>query len=71
MKGGPPFSVSEADVRGLFEGLDWVEGVTLVETIDVMNDEEGRYGEESEKRWRSAGLTKINELVFVIRKKGE
>merc|ERR1712107_888726 len=32
---GPPFSVSEAEVRRLYEGNEWVESVTALEEVDL------------------------------------
>jgi len=66
MRAGPPFSVSERDVRGMYEGLDWVASVELLETIDYFRDE--RF-ENEVQRWKGAGLTEFKELVFVIKKK--
>lgn len=51
---GPPFSVSEAEVRRLFEGRYNIE---LLETIDVL---------KSEPRWRKAGLSRMHEKVFKL-----
>jgi SAM-dependent methyltransferase len=31
LEAGPPYSVSEAQVRALYEGKDWIESVTLLE----------------------------------------
>jgi len=66
LKAGPPYSVSEKDVRDIYEGLDWVKSVELVETIDYVRDE--RFKQEV-KRWLDAGMTEFKELVFVIKKK--
>ena len=66
LKDGPPYSVSEEDVRGMYEGLDWVDSVELVETIDYVRDK--RF-EEDVKRWLNAGMTEFKELIFVIKKK--
>merc|ERR1712224_784479 len=52
MRAGPPFSVSERDVRGMYEGLDWVASVELLETIDYFRDE--RF-ENEVQRWKGAG----------------
>lgn len=64
---GPPFSVSEADVRSTFGGLDWVESIEVLEDVDVFT--EPRY-KDSVKRWSDAGLTDFREIVLVIKVKG-
>ena len=67
VKGGPPHSVSEEDVRKVFGGLDWVESIEKVDEIDIFTAK--RYT-DSVQRWRGAGLTDFRELVFVIKVKG-
>ena len=58
MKRGPPFSVNEKEVRRLYEGLDWVESLTLVDEHDEMQDEANRQ--------RFEGLESMYELCFII-----
>ena len=63
-KNGPPFSVNEKEVRRLYENLDWVESVTVIEEVNEFE----KYPERKE-RWVSQGLLSIFEMCFVIRAK--
>ena len=61
---GPPFSVSEQEVRRLYEGKDWVQSITLLEEIDnFAQDPEGT------TRFRDQGVTSMYELYFLIQTK--
>jgi thiopurine S-methyltransferase len=53
-KGGPPFSVPEAEVRRLYESQDWVDSVTLI-------DDQG-------EKARNDGTTMVS-LYFLIQAK--
>lgn len=64
VKAGPPFSISEQEIRRLYESQDWVESVSLLEEID----EFARDPDNSE-RFRSQGITSFFELVFEIKAK--
>eukprot|EP00592_Proboscia_alata_P004421 CAMPEP_0194378866 /NCGR_PEP_ID=MMETSP0174-20130528/37149_1 /TAXON_ID=216777 /ORGANISM="Proboscia alata, Strain PI-D3" /LENGTH=303 /DNA_ID=CAMNT_0039161177 /DNA_START=56 /DNA_END=964 /DNA_ORIENTATION=+ len=57
-KAGPPFSVDEAEVRRLYEGLDWVESVENLNETDELSE-----------RFKSQGLTSVVGLTFVIQVK--
>ena len=60
---GPPFSVSEAEVRRLYESQPWVASVTLLEEANALtNDEEAA-------RWEKKGVLELYELVFLVRKR--
>lgn len=63
-KAGPPFSVSEAEVRRLYEGQDWVQSVQLLEEIDQFERKPA-----DKERFGSSGVTSMYELVFVIKAK--
>ena len=65
VKMGPPFSISEEQVRGLYEPQEWVESVSLLEEIDyfAMNSE------AENARYTSSGVTSLFELVFEIKAK--
>lgn len=65
VNGGPPFSVSEKNVRDLFDEKTW--DIQVIEEIDIMSDATYK---ESKERWTKAGLTDFRELVFLIKKKG-
>lgn len=56
---GPPFSIPEATVRELYEGLNWVESVTILEESDRL---EGK----PEDRERYPDLDQLMETVFLI-----
>ena len=59
---GPPFSVSEAEVRRLYEGQNWVESVTLVEEMD-------QFAKNPADIERFTGVTSMYQLLFVIKTK--
>jgi thiopurine S-methyltransferase len=61
-KGGPPFSLSEADVRNIYSSKDWVKSITLLEETDLIAKDPA----EAERR---PGLTSFFELVILIQKK--
>ncbi len=61
-KGGPPFSLSEDDVRNIYSSKDWVESITLLEETDLIAKDPA----EAERR---PGLTSFFELVILIQKK--
>lgn len=59
-KAGPPFSVDEEEVRRLYENLDWVEEVKLMDEYDEFQDE------GMKQRFGSQGLDSVFELCFII-----
>lgn len=59
-KAGPPFSVDEQEVRRLYEHLDWVEDVKLVEEYDEFQDK------GMKEKFGSQGLDSVFELCFII-----
>jgi thiopurine S-methyltransferase len=61
-KKGPPFSIPEETVRELYEGLDWVESVTLLEQSDQLE-------KKPEDRERYPDLDQLLELVYMIQAK--
>jgi thiopurine S-methyltransferase len=60
---GPPFSIDEMQVRQFYEGLDWVESITLLEERNEINSD------ADAERWKERGVSEAYELVFLIRKK--
>jgi len=60
-RSGPPYSIGETDVRKLYEGLDWVESVELLEEYDEFELDPG-----GASRWKSKGVTAMYELAFLI-----
>ena len=58
---GPPFSLSAADAKWLFEGAGWAESVTVLDEKDLMPTEG--------KRWKSFGLDSMYEEIILIKKK--
>ena len=60
---GPPFSISESEVRQLYESQEWVESVELLEEVNDLTTDEDK------ERWAKKGVLELFELVFVIRKK--
>jgi hypothetical protein len=62
---GPPFSLSESDVRELYESQDWVDSVSLVEEIDYF----ATNSEAENARYTVSGVTSMFELVFEIKAK--
>jgi len=62
MKRGPPYSVSETNVKTLFEESDWVDSVDLLETTDQLEI-------RPEDRSRFEGLDQLLEKVYLIKKK--
>lgn len=59
-KAGPPFSVDEEEVRRLYENLDWVENVKLVDEYDEFQDP------GMKDKFGSQGLDSVFELCFII-----
>ena len=59
MKNGPPFSMTEEVVRGLFESQDWVESMTMLQQTDQLQT-------NPEDRERYQGLDQLLESVFLI-----
>jgi thiopurine S-methyltransferase len=64
---GPPFSISEQEVRRLYESQPWVESVSLIQE----RDEFARNPEKDNDRFRSSGVTSMFELVFKITTRSE
>lgn len=64
MAAGPPFSISEAQVRELYESQEWVESVTLLEEMDEFERKP-----DSKERHGKQGVTSFYELVFEIKTK--
>ena len=62
---GPPFSLSEQAVRGLYESQDWVDSVSLLEEIDSFAQNTAADNE----RFQRSGVTSMFELVFHIKAK--
>lgn len=65
LKMGPPFSISEEAVRGLYESQDWVKSVSLLEEIDYF----ATNSEAENERYMSSGVTSMFELLFEIKAK--
>jgi len=59
---GPPFSIPEATVRELFEGLNWVESVTLLEESDQLE-------RKPEDKERYPDLDQLMEVIYLIEAK--
>ena len=57
-KSGPPFSVDENEVRRLYENLEWVEDVKLVDEHDEFQDQS--------MKDRMKELDSLYELCFII-----
>jgi thiopurine S-methyltransferase len=64
IKAGPPFSLSEKEVRRLYESQDWVETVELLEEIDQFERKPS-----DKERFSQKGVTSMFELVFLIKAK--
>eukprot|EP00980_Cylindrotheca_fusiformis_P014945 scaffold4095_cov117-Cylindrotheca_fusiformis.AAC.2 len=62
VKNGPPFSVPEATVRELYEGLDWVESITMLEQTDTLT-------EEKKEQSSYQGLDQLLQTVYLIQAK--
>ncbi|CAJ1956321.1 unnamed protein product [Cylindrotheca closterium] len=62
MATGPPFSITETGVREIYEGLDWVESVTLLHKEDQLISFPG-------VKERSPGLDGLVETVYLIQAK--
>jgi len=63
-KAGPPFSVSESDVRHFYEGRDWVESISILEEVD-------EFERDPEQKKRYEGLTALFEVFYLIRSKAQ
>lgn len=63
-KAGPPFSVNEEEVRRLYENLDWVKEVKLLDEHDEFQDQ------GMKQKFGSQGLDSVYELCFIIKAKG-
>lgn len=61
---GPPFSVDEKEVYRLYNDLDWVESVSMIEEVD-----EFVIDPESKERWEKRGLDSLFEICFLIKVK--
>ncbi len=64
IKAGPPFSLSEKEVRRLYESQDWVETVELLEEIDQFERKPS-----DKERFSQKGVASMFELVFLIKAK--
>ena len=62
MKKGPPFSIPEDTVRDLYEGLEWVESITLL-------GQEDQLIRNPEDKERYADLDQLLETVYLIHAK--
>lgn len=62
IKKGPPFSIPEDTVRDIYEGLDWVESVDLLEQSDQLE-------KKPEDKERYPDLDQLLEVVYMIRAK--
>ena len=58
---GPPYSISEADVRKLYEGQEWVESVEVLDEYDEFQLDPGGVD-----RWRKRGVLAMYELAFLV-----
>jgi len=65
VRAGPPFSLSEEEVRAFYESQDWVDSVSLLDE----RDEFATSPEADITRFTSSGLTSLFELVFKIKAK--
>jgi thiopurine S-methyltransferase len=61
-KAGPPFSLSESDVRNIYSGKDWVESITVLEETDM-------FAKDPAEKDRFPGLTSFFELAILVQKK--
>lgn len=57
VKKGPPFSISETTVRALFEPLEWVDKIDVLEVENII---------DSEPPEKVRGLNSYLEIVFLI-----
>ena len=64
LKKGPPYSISESEVRKLYEKQDWVESVTLLEEVDDFIAHP-----DMKERFVGEGITSMYELYFLIQTK--
>ena len=62
VQSGPPFSVTESQVRELYEGLEWVESVSVLEMQDT-------FVTDPSQKARYEGLDSMMECVFLIQAK--
>ena len=62
MKKGPPFSIPEDTVRDLYEGLEWVESITVL-------GQEDQLIRNPEDKERYADLDELLETVYLIQAK--
>ena len=58
---GPPYSISETDVRKLYEGQDWVESVEMLDEYDEFQLDPGGVD-----RWLKKGVSAMYELAFLV-----
>ena len=58
---GPPYSISETEVRKLYEGQKWVERVEVLDEYDEFQLDPGGAG-----RWRKKGILAMYELAFLV-----
>ena len=63
---GPPYSISETDVRKLYERQDWVESVEVLGEYDEFQLDPG-----GADRWRKKGVSAMYELAFLVTAKKE
>jgi thiopurine S-methyltransferase len=61
-KKGPPYSIPEATVRQLYESLDWVESVTVLQQEDKLNN-------NPKEQERYSDLDQLLETVYLINAK--
>jgi len=59
---GPPYSISESDVRKLYGSLEWVQDITVLEQEDVLE-------KDPSQRDRYKGLDALMEIAFLIQAK--
>lgn len=62
MKRGPPFSMTDEVVRGLFESQEWVESMTVIHQVDQLET-------NPEDRLRYEGLDQLLETGYLIKAK--
>jgi hypothetical protein len=59
---GPPYSISEANVRTLYGSLEWVQEITVLEQENVLE-------KDPSQRERFKGLEALMEIAFLIQVK--
>jgi len=65
IQSGPPFSLTEKDIRHHFNDKDWIESITILEEIDdfATRDNGGK------EKFLKAGVTSMYEMIYEIKTK--